>query len=61
MAGRMVTQKTLFLDKKDYNIFQNFIFLINDLASNLDEEEVDNLQEAIEYFMTAVNIKKEED
>ena len=61
MAGRMVTQKILFLDEKDYSIFQNFIFLINDLASNLDEEEVDILQEAIDYFITKVNIKKEED
>lgn len=61
MAGRMVTQKTLFLDEKNYSIFQDFIFLIGDLASNLDEEEVDELYEAFEEFVKKVNIKIEEE
>ena len=61
MAGRMITQKTLFLDEKDYNIFQDFSCLINDLASNLDEEEIDELYEVFEKFVKKVNIKKEED
>lgn len=58
MAGRMVTQKTLFLDEEDYNTFQDFIILINDLASNLDEEEVDELYAAIYVFIGKVEIKK---
>lgn len=61
MAGRMVTQKTLFLDEKDYNIFQDFIVLINDLASNLDEEEIDELQEAIEEFTAKIFVEQEEE
>ena len=61
MAGRIKTQKTLFLDEKDYNIFQDFIFLISDLASNLDEEEVDELYEATNIFIEKVDIEMEED
>ena len=60
MAGRMVTQKTLFLDEEDYNTFLNFIFLINNL-NNFDEEEINELQEAINVFIEKVNIEKEED
>ena len=30
MAGRIITQKTLFLDKENYNTFLDFSFLIND-------------------------------
>ena len=61
MAGRMETQKTLFLDKKDYNTFMDFTFLIVDLVSNLDEEELDELQEALEHFVNRVNVQMEED
>ena len=61
MAGRMVIQKTLFLDKKDYNTFIDFTFLIADLVSNLDEEELDELQEALEQFVNRVNVQMEED
>ena len=58
MAGRMVTQKTLFLDEKDYNTFENFISLIEDLASNLDDEEIDELCDAFEGFTKRVLIEK---
>lgn len=61
MAGRIITQKTLFLDKENYNTFLDFSFLINDLASNLDEEEIDELQEAIEQFVAKVSVRMEED
>lgn len=57
----MVTQKTLFLDEKDYNTFLDFSFLINDLASNLDEEEIDEFYEAFEQFIDKVNVEMEED
>lgn len=59
MAGRIVTQKTLFLDEKDYNTFVDFSFLITDLASNLDDEDIDELQEAIEHFVERVNVEME--
>lgn len=61
MAGRMVTQKTLFLDEKDYNIFQDFIILMGDLASNLDDTDIDELQDSIEQFAARVCIEMEED
>ena len=61
MAGRMITQKTLFLDEKDYNTFMDFTFLIVDLVSNLDEEELDELQEALEQFVNRINVQMEED
>lgn len=59
MAGRIVTQKTLFLDEKDYNIFVDFSFLITDLASNLDDKDIDELQEAIEQFVERINVEME--
>ena len=61
MAGRMVTQKTLFLDEKDYITFENFTLLICDLASNLDDEDIDELQEALEHFNAKIYIEQEED
>ena len=61
MAGRMVTQKTLFLDEKDYNTFENFIVLVNDLASNLDDADIDELQDSIEQFAARVYVEQEED
>ena len=61
MAGRIVTQKTLFLDENDYNRFMDFTFLITDLVSNLDEEELDELQEALEQFVNKINIEMEEE
>lgn len=61
MAGRMVTRKTLFLEEKDYKTFRDFTFLIDDLASNLAEVEIDDLQEAIEQFVEKVNVEKEEE
>ena len=61
MAGRMVTQKTLFLDEKDYKIFLDFAFLIADLLSNLDDEDIDELQEAIDQFTDKVKVVKEEE
>lgn len=57
MAGRMITQKTLFLDEMDYHTFLDFIFLMTDLASNLNEEEIYELQEAIERFTERVNVE----
>lgn len=59
MAGRMITQKTLFLDEEDYNIFLDFVFLMTDLASNLDDENIDELQEAIEQFVERINVEME--
>lgn len=56
MAGRMVTQKTLFLNEKDCNTFEDFTILICDLASNLDDEDIDELQEVLERF-NATNLK----
>ena len=61
MAGRMVTQKTLFLDSKDFHTFLDFTFLIDDLARNLDDAELDELQEAIEQFVKNVNVIMEEE
>lgn len=57
MAGRMITQKTLFLDEMDYHTFLDFTFLMTDLASNLNDEEIDELQEAIERFAERVNVE----
>ena len=61
MAGRMITQKTLFLDERDYNIFQDFVLLLDNLASNLDEKEIDELYVAFEEFVEKVDVKMEED
>ena len=61
MASRMATKKTLFLDEKDYNIFEDFMSLMCDLASNLDDEDIDELQEALEYFNAKIYIEQEED
>lgn len=61
MAGRIVTQKTLFLDKKDYHTFLDFTFLINDLASNLGDAEIGELQEAVEQFVEKVGVVMEEE
>ena len=61
MAGRMITQKTLFLDEEDYNIFLDFSFLMTDLANNLDDKDIFELQEAIDQFVERVKVKKEED
>lgn len=61
MAGRMITQKTLFLDKKDYKTFMDFTIIIADWASNLDDEDLDELQEALEQFIERVDVKMEED
>lgn len=61
MAGRMITQKTLFLNEKDYKTFLDFTFLISDLASNLDDKELDELQASIEQFVEKVDIEMEED
>ena len=61
MANRMITQKTLFLDGESYSTFVDFTFLINDLASNLDDADLDELQEAFDYFTNKVIIKEEEE
>ena len=61
MANRIITQKTLFLDKEKYNTFIDFMFLIGDLASNLDDADIDELQEAFDYFTSNVTVKEEED
>lgn len=61
MASRMITQKTLFLNEKDYKTFLDFIFLISDLASNLDDKELDELQASIEQFVEKVDVEMEED
>ena len=61
MAGRMITQKTLFLDEKDYKTFMDFTIIIADWASNLDDEDLDELQEALEQFIERVDVKMEED
>lgn len=57
----MVTQKTLFLDEEKYNTFIEFMFLINDLASNLDDADIDELQEAFDCFTDKVTVKEEEE
>ena len=57
----MITQKTLFLDEKDYNTFVDFTFLINDLTSNLEDEDIYEFQEAFDHFTSKVKIKEEED
>lgn len=57
----MITQKTLFLDGESYSTFVDFTFLINDLASNLDDADLDELQEAFDYFTNKVIIKEEEE
>ena len=59
--ARMVTQKTLFLDEEKYNTFIEFMFLINDLASNLDDVDIDKLQEAFDDFTDKVTVKEEEE
>lgn len=59
MAGRLL--KTLFLDKKDYKTFINFMHLINDLSRMFDEVELDELQDAIDCFIERVAVKKEEE
>lgn len=61
MANRMITQKTLFLDEEKYNTFIEFMFLINDLTSNLDDADIDELQEAFDHFTSKVTVKEEED
>ena len=61
MASRIITQKTLFLDEEKYNTFIDFMFLIGDLASNLDDADIDELQEAFDDFTDKVTVKKEEE
>ena len=61
MAGRMVTQKTLFLNEKDYNTFEDFTILICDLASYYDDKELDELQASIEQFVDSVDVEMEEE
>jgi len=61
MAGRMVTQKTLFLDEKDYNTFEDFISLIEDLTSNLNDKDINELNDAFEEFIAKVFILIEEE
>ena len=61
MASRITTQTTLFLNEKDYKTFLDFIFLMNELANNLDDADIDELQEAIEQFVAKVDVEMEED
>ena len=61
MASRITTQKTLFLNEKDYKTFLDFIFLMNDLANNLDDADIDELQEAVELFVAKVDVEMEEE
>ena len=61
MASRITTQKTLFLNEKDYKTFLDFIFLMNDLANSLDDADIDELQEAVELFVAKVDVEMEED
>ena len=61
MASRITTQKTLFLNEKDYKTFLDFIFLMNELANNLDDADIDELQEAIEQFVAKVDVEMEEE
>lgn len=53
--------KTLFLNEKDYKTFLDFMHLINDLARNFDEVEIDELQEAVDNLVKNMAVKKEED
>jgi hypothetical protein len=61
MANRMTTQKTLFLNEKDYKTFLDFSFLICDLANNLDNKELDKLHASIEQFVGEIDVEIEED
>ena len=61
MAGRIETKTTLFLDEKDYKTFMDFSFLLNDLASNLDNEYLDRLKESFTDFNYEVDVEMEED
>ena len=61
MAGRIETKTTLFLDEKDYKTFVDFSFLLSDLASNLDNEHLDELLENFTHFADNVDVEMEED
>ena len=61
MAGRIETKTTLFLDEKDYKIFKDFSFLLNDLASNLDNEYLDELLESFTDFIDKVDVEEEDE
>lgn len=61
MAGRIETKTILFLDEKSYKTFMHFAFLINDLASNLDNEYLDELLESFTDFTNKVDVEIEEE
>ena len=61
MAGRIETKTTLFLDEKDYKIFEDFSFLLSDLASNLDNEYLDELLESFTDFIDKVDVEEEDE
>lgn len=60
MAGRMTIQKTLFLNKKDYETFLDFKILICDLEG-LYDSDIDDLLGAVGQFIENVDVKLEED
>ena len=60
MAGRIETKTTLFLDEKDYKIFEDFSFLLNDLARNLDNEYLDRLLKSFLDFIDEVDLEEDE-
>lgn len=59
MAGRIVKEKTLYLDERTHKIFENFDIVLNDLCGNLHDEDLEILQEAFEEFKNNVMIKRE--
>lgn len=59
MAGRIVETKELFLDEREYNVFEKFDIVLCDLCSNLHDEDLEILQNAFEEFKDNVLIKRE--
>lgn len=59
MAGRIVKEKTLFLDEREYNIFKDFDIVLGDLCGNLHDEDLEILLEAFEEFKNNVMIQQD--
>ena len=59
MAGRIVKEKTLFLDEREYNIFKDFDIVLGDLCGNLHDEDLEILLEAFEEFTNNVMIQQD--
>lgn len=59
MAGRIVKEKTLFLDEHEHRIFENFDIVLSDLCGNLHDEDLEILLEAFEEFKNNVMIQQD--